>query len=232
GQTLMAYPFQYNPVTKTLRVYYNLTIELYKSSEAAINPLPQIIQDKKIPQDFQSVYQHQFMNFDAMSYSPLADYGNLLVICYGPFMSAIEPYVNWKRAEGYHTELINKDSVGNTAAKIKTFIANYYNTKGLTHVLLVGDGAQVPTNTGGNLGGPSDNAYGYTVGTDHYADVFIGRFSAENLAQVQTQVQRTLEYEQNPQFLTDDWYTSVIGIASDQGPGDDGEMDYQHIRNQ
>lgn len=232
GQTVIAYPFQYNPVTKTLRVFYSLTIELYKSGEAAINPLPKSTNDKKIPQDFQSVYQHQFMNFDAMSYSPLAEYGNLLVICYGPFMGAMEPYVSWKRAEGYHTEMISKDSVGNTAAQIKSFIANYYNTKGLTHVLLVGDGAQVPTNTGGSLGGPSDNAYGYTVGTDHYSDVFIGRFSAENLAQVQTQVQRTLEYEQNPQFLTDDWYTSVIGIGSDQGPGDDNEMDYQHIRNQ
>jgi PKD repeat protein len=33
-------------------------------------------------------------------------------------------------------------------------------------------------------------------------------------------------------LLTDDWYTTVIGIASDQGPGDDNEMDYQHIRNQ
>lgn len=167
-----------------------------------------------------------------MNYTPLGEYGNLLIICYGPFMNAMQPYVKWKRAEGYQTVMMNKDSVGSTSAQIRTFIANYYNTSGLTHVLLVGDGAQVPTNTGGGLGGPSDNAYGYVSGTDHYSDIFIGRFSAENEAQVQTQVQRTLEYEQNPQFLTEDWYTTVIGIGSDQGPGDDNEMDYQHIRNQ
>jgi PKD repeat protein len=41
-----------------------------------------------------------------------------------------------------------------------------------------------------------------------------------------------LDYERNPQFRTDDWLTSVIGIGSDQGPGDDNEYDYQHIRNQ
>ena len=232
GQTLIAYPFQYNPVSKTLRVYYELTIELYQTGETGKNPLQSLRTEKKIPQDFQSVYRHQFMNFDASSYAPLSEYGNLLVICYGPFMNAMQPYVKWKRAEGYQTEIINKDSVGSTSAQIKSFIANYYNTKGLTHVLLVGDGAQVPTNTGAGLGGPSDNAYGYTVGNDHYSDVFIGRFSAETEAQVQTQVQRTLEYEQNPQFLADDWYSTVIGIGSDQGPGDDNEMDYEHIRNQ
>jgi hypothetical protein len=232
GQTLIAYPFQYNPVTKVLRVYHDLTIELYKTSENGINPLPQVTHEKKAPQDFQSVYHNRFINSDAMNYSPLGEYGNLLVICHGPFMDAMQPYVDWKRAEGYPTVMLNKDSVGSTAAQIRTFIANYYNTMGVSHVLLVGDAAQVPTNTGGGLGGPSDNAYGYVSGSDHYADIFIGRFSAETEAQVQTQVQRTLEYEMNPQFLTDDWYTSVIGIASNQGPGDDGEMDYQHIRNQ
>jgi len=232
GQTIIAYPFQYNPVTKTLRVYYNLTIELRKTNETGINPLVNTTATKRISQDYLSVFNHQFINFDAVSYTPLAEYGNLLVICYSQFMNAIRPYVDWKRAEGYHTELVNKDSVGTTAAQIKAYIANYYNTKGLTHVLLVGDAQQIPTNTGGGLGGPSDNAYGYVVGTDHYADLFVGRFSAENETQVQTQVQRTLEYEQNPQNLTDDWFTTVIGIASDQGPGDDGEYDYQHIRNQ
>ena len=232
GQTLVAYPFQYNPVTKTLRVYYNLTIELYKTSETGANPLAGTTGTKKIPQDFQPVYRHQFMNFDAMNYMPLGEYGNLLVICYGPFMTAMQPYVNWKLAEGYQAEMISRDSAGSTAAQIRTFIANYYNTRGLTHVLLVGDAAQIPTNTGGTLGGPSDNAYGYLSGNDHYADAFIGRFSAENVSQVQTQVQRTLEYEQNPQFLADDWFTTVIGIGSDQGPGDDNEMDYEHIRNQ
>lgn len=232
GQTLIAYPFQYNPVTKVLRVYYDLTIELYKTSETGDNPLVQTGTGKKISRDFQPVLQSQFLNFDAVTYTPLDEYGNLLVISYGPFMSAMQPYVDWKRAEGYQTEMIDKDSVGTTAAQIKSFIANYYNTNGLTHVLLVGDGPQIPTNTGGGLGGPSDNAYGYIVGNDHYSEVFVGRFSAENEAQVQTQVQRTLDYEQNPQFLTDDWYTTVIGIASNQGPGDDGEMDYQHVRNQ
>lgn len=232
GQTVIAYPFQYNPVTKTLRVYYNIAVELYKTSAAGLNPLVRTNQELRFSPDFIASYATQFLNFDAVTYTPLEEYGNLLVISHGPFMNAMQPYVNWKNAEGYHTEMINVTTAGSTAAQIKAYIANYYNTHGLTHVLLVGDGPQIPTNTGSGLGGPSDNAYGYIVGNDHYSDVYIGRFSAENSGQVNTQVQRTLDYEKNPQLLTDDWYTTVTGIASDQGPGDDGEMDYEHIRNQ
>ncbi len=232
GQTIIVYPFQYNPVTRVLRVFTDITLNLRKVNDAGKNPLPFAIAEKKISPELYPVLQKHFLNFDAMNYTPLNDYGNLLVICYGAFMSEMQPYIDWKRASGYHTEMINKDSVGATASQIKTFIANYYNTKGLTHVLLVGDNAQIPTNNGGSLGGPSDNAYGYIVGTDHYSDVYIGRFSAETVAQVQTQVQRTLDYEMNPQFITDDWFTTVVGIGSDQGPGDDNEMDFEHVRNQ
>ena len=232
GQTIIVYPFQYNPVTRVLRVFTNITLNLHKVNNTGINPLPLTIAEKKISPELYPVLQKHFLNFDAMSYTALSEYGNLLVICYGPFMGEMQPYVDWKIASGYSTEIISKDSVGTNASQIKTFIANYYNTKGLTHVLLVGDNAQIPTNTGGALGGPSDNAYGYIVGNDHYSDVFVGRFSAENIAQVQTQVQRTLDYEMNPQFITDDWFTTVIGIGSDQGPGDDNEMDFEHVRNQ
>lgn len=232
GQTLLFHPFQYNPVTKVLRVYHDVTIRFVQSSETGQNPITNITTSKKADQAVLPVLKRHFQNFDAISYTPVEEYGNLLVICHGPFMAAMQPYVDWKRASGYPTEMVSTDSTGTNATQIKEFIAEYYNTKGLTHVLLVGDKAQIPTNNGSGLGGPSDNAYGYIVGSDHYADVFIGRFSAENDDHVQIQVQRTLDYEINPQFLTDDWYTTVIGIASNQGPGDDNEMDYQHIRNQ
>jgi hypothetical protein len=232
GQTVILYPFQYNPVTKTLRVYFDIEIEVVKSAELGLNPLSRKAGETRLDQNFTSAYSHQFINFDAVTYAPLEEYGKMLVISYGQFMNDMEPYVRWKNQIGIPTEMVDVATVGTTAAAIKTYIADYYNTNGLTFVLLVGDAAQIPTNTGGGLGGPSDNAYGYIVGSDHYIDVFIGRFSAENVTHVQTQVQRTLNYEMNPDSITSDWYTSVIGIASNQGPGDDGEMDYEHIRNQ
>lgn len=230
GQTVLFYPFQYNPVTKVLRVYHEVTLEVASVSGTGENPLPAPVADKKINRAVLPVLNRHFINMDAITYTPLDDYGNLLVICHPEFMDAMIPYVNWKNASGYPTEMVSTDTTGTTTTSIKDYITNYFNTKGLTHVLLVGDKAQIPTITSG-VGGPSDNAYGYLVGSDHYSDVFIGRFSAETVDHVQTQVQRTLDYEIDPQFLTEDWYTTVVGIASSEGPGDDGEMDYQHVRN-
>ena len=35
-------------------------------------------------------------------------------------------------------------------------------------------------------------------GDDHYADIFVGRFNGENAEHIRTMVDRTLEYEINP----------------------------------
>jgi hypothetical protein len=232
GQTLIVYPFQYNPVTKVLRVFKDLTVEVRKVSDNGRNPLVRQTKDVRINREFNAIYSRHFLNYKPLSYIPLNDYGNILVISYGAFMATMQPYVNWKNSTGYPTKMVSIESIGNTPAQIKQYITDYYNANGLTFVLLVGDNAQVNTYQGSGVGGPSDNYYGYIVGNDHYADVFIGRFSAETIDQANTQVQRSINYEKNPQFRTDNWLTSVIGIGSAQGPGDDGEYDYQHIRNQ
>jgi cytochrome oxidase Cu insertion factor (SCO1/SenC/PrrC family) len=232
GQTLIVYPFQYNPVTKVLRVYNDLTIEVRKVSDNGMNPLVRKTKDIRFNKEFNAIYSRHFLNYGSLTYTPLNDYGNILVISYGTFMTAMQPYIDWKRSIGYPTTMVSIDSVGTSSAEIKQYITNYYEVHGLTFVLLVGDNQQVTTYEGSGVGGASDNYYGYIVGNDHYADIFIGRFSAETIDQVNTQVQRTLDYEKNPQFRTDNWLTSVIGIGSDQGPGDDDEYDYQHIRNQ
>ena len=228
GQTVIVYPFQYNPVTRTLRVYYDITVRLTRISDNGANPLVREQAPEKVDAQFQQIYSRHFLNAgNGSRYIPVEEYGNILVISYGAFMSAVEPWVEWKKQVGYPVEMVDVATIGNSTA-IKTFIADYYNTKGLTFVLLVGDAAQVPTSS--TSAGDSDNNYSYVVGNDHYPDLFIGRFSAENIDQVNTQVERTLTYEQDPP--TDvDWFTICTGIASNQGPGDDGEYDYQHIRN-
>jgi hypothetical protein len=98
----------------------------------------------------------------------------------------------------------------------------------LTFVLLVGDGPQIPPYP--SPYGDSDPSYGYILGGDSYAEVFVGRFSADNLDDLNTQVQRTLFYEMTPD-VNGDWYRKAVCIASDQGPGDDNELDYEHERN-
>jgi hypothetical protein len=139
----------------------------------------------------------------------------------------MQPFIDWKIKSGTPVEIVDVATIGG-ASDIEQYIEDYYTNTGLTFVLLVGDAAQVPTSVAG--GNDSDVAYSYVAGNDHYPDLFVGRFSAETESHVETQVQRVLDYEINP-IADTAWYTKSIGIASDQGPGDDNEYDYEHIRN-
>jgi len=214
-------------------VYTDITLKLKVVNNNGYNVISRSGVPARIDKDFSQVYNNVFLNntnTNSADYIPLDEYGRMLVISYPGFMEAIQPFVDWKNSMGIRTELVDVTTIGATAAAIKTFVDNYYTTNGLTFLLLVGDGPQIPTITTGNVGGPSDNAYGYLVGDDHYPDIFVGRFSAENVEHVNTMVQRTLEYEKEP-LTTTEWLDKGFGIASDQGPGDDNEMDFEHMQN-
>jgi hypothetical protein len=232
GQVVVIYPFRYNPVRKTLRFYTRLVVEVKTAGEDGENVLNIRREEGKTVRGFEGIYQRNFLNYDAFRsasrYIPLEEDGNMLIISYGSFMNDMQDFIDWKNMSGIPTEIVNVSSIGTTAAQIKSYVANYYNTTGLTYLLLVGDAAQVPTSS--TTAGHSDNNYSYIVGNDHYPDIFVGRFSAENNAHVQTQVLRTLNYEMQPD-LAPGYYQRAMGIASAEGPGDDGEYDWQHQRN-
>jgi hypothetical protein len=229
GQTVVVQPFQYNPVTRTLRVYYDITVEVSKAESGGLNTFERSSRPTAVSEEFYQIYNRHFLNFspEGILYTPLEETGNMLVICHGPFMGAMLDFVRWKNQNGIPTEMVDVSTIGTTAAAIKTFVTNYYNTHGLTYLLLVGDAAQIPTNQLSS--GHSDNAYAYLVGNDSYPELFVGRFSAETVGHVETQVVRTLTYEINPDTVGG-WFEKSIGIASDEGPGHYGEMDYQHVR--
>jgi len=228
GQTVTVYPIAYNPVQQTLRVYYELVVELYNSGNGGENQFHRANRPEKMDKEFKAIYDRQFINYTQNRYPVLAEEGNLLIISHGPFMDAMQPLVDWKKTIGRPTEIVNVSSIGATPTQIKAFVLNYYNTNGLTHLLLVGDHQHVPSQS--MSGGFADNFYGYLVGNDSYNEVFVGRFSCETVAHVQTHVERVIEYERDLDE-TDTWLNFGIGIARNEGAGMGhyGESDYQHM---
>ena len=77
---------------------------------------------------------------------------------------------------------------------------------------------------------PWSHMLGCVVGTDNYPDIIIGRFSANSTTDVTTQANKTVTYEKTP-TVGGTWYKTALGIASNKGPGDDNELDYEHIGN-
>lgn len=229
GQTVLFQPFQYNPVTKVLRVYSEITVEL--KQKTTINGWNEYSRSKplsKIDAGFAALYKGHFGNFPSVTYVPLVETGKMLVICPSNWQQIIQPLVDWKIRKGIEVEVVDVLAAGGTANNIQAFIASKYNSSGIAYVLLVGDAPQLPCLYA--QGGPSDPSMGYVLGNDSYAEVMIGRLSAESDPELQTQVDRILNYEMNPDPLGT-WYSQGVVVASDQGPGDDGEMDWEHAVN-
>jgi hypothetical protein len=228
GQVVQINPFQYNPLEETLRCYTGITVEIYPSGSDTVNILTRAQPLDSIDVDFKQIYNRHFINFGILEYPPIVEQGNMLIIVYDDFWDSMLPFVNWKNTKGIPTEMVKVSEIGNANA-IKLYIEQYYADNGLTFVLLVGDADEVPTlYTSPYTYGASDPSYSYIVGDDNYQDLFIGRFSAESTGDVDTQVERSIEYERDPQ-IGGEWYYKGTGVASNQGPGDDGEYDDEHM---
>jgi hypothetical protein len=229
GIAINFYPFMYNPVKNTLRVSTNITLEI---TFTGVNTKNSFIQPTLKPNKyFEPIIKRHFLNYSPTSSLKSAqtveDNGKMLIICHNNFMDEMLDFVTHKNNKGLTTELVNMNTVGSTASDLATYIQNEYNSdNSLTFVLLVGDNAQIPTLS--VSGGGSDPSFSLVSGSDSYPDLIIGRFSAENESQVETMTERSIYYEN---MSEQNWFHRGVGIASSQGTGDDGEYDYEHIRN-
>ncbi|MBI5539495.1 MAG: T9SS type A sorting domain-containing protein [Bacteroidia bacterium] len=232
GEAVVIQPFIYNPVTKVLRIYTSLSLKVKSTGVPGVNTFVRTKTLKSIDREFNNLYNSHFINYNSNSkYTPLNDMpGRILIISDPNFMAAMQPFVDWKILEGIPCEMVSLATAGgNSNTAIKNYVTNYYNTNGLTYLLLVGDAAQIPTFT--SAGGGSDPSYGYIVGSDNYQEIFVGRFSAETITHVNTQVNRSVRYEKYPS-LTPGKFNHCVGIGSnDPGTGHFGEYDWQHERN-
>jgi len=229
GTVVEVYPFQYNPASRTLRVFTSVTVEITNVGPGEVNVLNRNKRQNALVPDFDQIYQRRFINYDgaAKAYPEVMESGDMLIITYDAFHDAMMSLVNWKLQKGIKTDIVDVSSIGNTATNITNFIQDYYDadSTNLAWVLLVGDASQVATPSAS--GGASDPSYAKVSGSDSYPDIIVGRFSAENTTHVETQVERTIEYERDTYGT--DWYHKATGIASAEGPGHQGEYDYEHM---
>ena len=233
GQVVQMHPFQYNPVTQTLRVFSRFQVTIETSGPAQVRPKA----NRRPSRDraFKTIYENHFLNDDAAGilYDAPYEMGPMLIICADEYLDAMTPFVDWKRTRGVPVELVPLSDIGNSASNIQNAVTNRYNSPaGLTFLLLVGDGPDIATKS--YSGSAADPTYGCVDGGngDWYPDLFVGRFSAGSVADVETQVAKVIHYERDATFA-DTWYTRATGVASNQGTGqgDDGEADNVHMDN-
>ena len=185
GTVLEVHALQYNPVRQVLRVYDELVLRIEASGPASVNPLDLASAPDRRDGNFAQLFRHHFVNWAPTKAITFAESGDMLIISHGPFMAAMQPFIDWKNANGIPTTIVDVATIGNDFTSIKNYIQGVYGGGNLSYVLLVGDKAQVAT--GSFSGGESDPSYS-TLTADWYPDVLVGRFSAETVAHVDTQV--------------------------------------------
>lgn len=230
GITVRIQPFVYYPSTGTLRVYTKLVLSVSSNGTDLTNAIT--TPKTSYSRLFEDIYQNLFLNFADAKYPSLGEEGRILVIKNSMFDAALQPWVDWKRQNGYTVDVVDVSVAGPSANQMLTYIQNQYNlNNGLMFLQLVGDAPQVPTLSSG--GGGSDPSFALLAGGDSYPDIYVGRFSAQTVAELQTQVQRSIYYERDI-AVGADWLQKAFGIASNEGggsQGDNGESDQTHIEN-
>ncbi|MEZ4387343.1 MAG: C25 family cysteine peptidase [Candidatus Krumholzibacteriia bacterium] len=226
GVNVRLYPVQWDVDRGVLRVLESVTLEVVTKGAGGVN----VKRAGARGQDaaFAPLYARQFANYEnALKYDLPSSEGRMLVVCYDAFMSTMQPFVDWKRQRGLDVEMIATSSVGGTTTGIKAAIQQRYDSPdGLTYVILVGDGQQLPSFSGAYEGANDDTRYVRLDGTDVYPDALISRISAQNATDVQTQVVKLVTYERDISGPAD-WTHMATGIASNEGsPTDATRMDW------
>ncbi len=150
------------------------------------------------------------------------------------FEDALQPFIEWKTKKGFYVvEAYTDDpNVGSTANSIKNYLTGFYNNppddvNPQCFVLFVGDHPQVPAHNG-TAGGHVSELYHCEYTGDIYPECYYGRFSANNVNELQPQIDKTLEYEQylfpDPSFL--DEVVMVAGHDDSWTTHSNGQINY------
>lgn len=227
GQNMMIYPYAYNPVTKTLRVYTDLRISVKKVSDNGVNQKVSSRRTNKIDPEMRASYKRRFINYPSKErYDFLEEEGEMLIVCVDKYIDALQPLVKWKNISGRPTTIVGT-SVTKTDEKLKTYLQNYYKENPeLVYVLLVGEHENLPGHS--MNGGRSDNYFGMLEGDDFYEEVFVGRLPVSSLEDATNQVNKIIYYERDIDE-TATWLSKGTGIAAKEGFGHNAEYDYKHM---
>ena len=230
---LILSPVEYNPVINSIRVYDNLIIEIRFSGAGEMKSAEN--KNKTQSPYFSNVFTN-VLNYQPEKAMPVSNSGipvKYVIVSDPMFRESLQPFIKWKIKRGFNvTEAYTDDpAVGKTTQSIKSYLQNLYTSATTsdpapTFVLFVGDVDQIPAFSCGDH--VSDLYYCEYTG-DYLPEVFYGRFSANNVTELQPQIDKTLQYEQflmpDPSFLSEVVLTAGAD-GSHQARWGNGQVNY------
>ncbi|MBQ6306606.1 MAG: T9SS type A sorting domain-containing protein [Bacteroidales bacterium] len=232
--SLVINPVSYNPASNTLRVFNNIEVEI--NFDGADHAETERMLLSTYSPYFDIVYKQMFnyrQIMDVYSDHPdlMAYPVHMIVITPENYISALQPWINWKIQKGFDVNVVTTAQAGGNYNAIQSYVQNLYNTgvsQGATptFLVLVGDTGQIPGRTSGTATQKVTDLYYGSVDNDYFPDMFYSRMSAENTNQVTAIVNKILQYEQytmpDPSYLNnatliagwDSYWTSRVGAPT------------------
>ncbi len=203
-------PYQYNPVTKELKVWRDIEVKVttaggnatYGTDRLRNRWWDPILKSTVLnPQVLQDIDYGKHMASDDRS----EEY-EYLIICPND-----QEFVNWadtisrfRNMQGIKSGVVTLDEVGfNNPVIIENYIDEIYNNWEVppSAILILGDYGSSSSNS---VTSPiynnycaSDNIYG-DINNDHLPDIVMARMTAQNEEQLEVMVRKFIEYETNP----------------------------------
>ena len=196
-------PFDYNPAKGSLTVYTQLSVTVtYENGNL------QQTQQQKLKYGH---LQYKNSGYESLPTDPVPSSTPITyaIVADRMFESQLAPFIHWKEQKGFKVIIGYTDEIGTTTSAIKTWLSGLYNTPAQGYsaplfLLLAGDISQIPAWSGSAGNHKSDFYYAEYTG-DMLPDLYVGRLSANNAAEMQPQIDKTLEYERylfpDPTFL-------------------------------
>ncbi len=192
-------PVRYNPGSGQIEVIHSaeVRVDFIGGDPAATQDLRDRYYSPAFASDLSALVLNPQSERTSLNRYPMG----YLIITPESYVAALQPFVEWKSREGFNVTVATTAQTGSTASAIKAYIQNIWNTATTanpapTYLLIVGDVAQVPSNSGTTGSHITDLTYVRLQGTDFLPEMYFGRFSAITAAEVTNQVNKTLMHEQ------------------------------------
>ncbi len=144
-----------------------------------------------------------------------------LIITPDAFRNAVMPLAKWKTKKGITTKVVTLSEAGRTPESITNYLISASNNWQIRprYLLIFGGPDSIPYRTVSSV--YTDN-YNANMNADMYNELYHGRFSAVTITQVQTVVNKILNYERTPYISDTTWFKKGVTVVREDGdPVDD-----------
>jgi len=209
---LWIYPYQYNPVRKTLRVYRDLEITVNFSG--IIQPIPANLRNENLEKSLKSMAINGEAVISAeksagsewpQNKQEIEGY-ELLIITHPNFEDAAVALADWKTRRGINAKVVTTDTTGNSNSEIEAYIDSVYVNwnPAPSYLLFIGDSEFIPTwhvnmhpRGDGHTG--ADIFYAdYDNPADYVAEFGYARLSVDTDEEADSLIARVIRYERSP----------------------------------